>query len=100
MAAIFYPGRSRFAAAILVATMVVDVDHLLAAPVYDPERCSIGFHPLHTAPALAGYALLFLGPVWIRRRARGPGAERVLRAVHLAGLGLLLHMALDFGDCL
>lgn len=33
---------------IMVATMLVDLDHLLAEPVYDPGRCGIGFHPLHS----------------------------------------------------
>jgi len=32
---------------IMVATMLVDIDHLLASPIYSPNRCSIGFHPLH-----------------------------------------------------
>ena len=68
--------------AILLLTMVVDVDHLLASPVFDPGRCSIGFHPLHTAPAIAAYAGLTLFP-----RTR------------LVGLGLLIHMALDTVDC-
>ena len=35
---------------------VVDLDHLLAEPVYDAARCSIGFHPLHTWPAMIAYA--------------------------------------------
>jgi len=69
--------------AVMLATMLVDVDHLLAVPVYDPARCSIGFHPLHTAPAVALYAAL-----------------AVPRATRLVGLGLLLHMALDGLDCL
>ena len=30
------------------ATMLVDLDHLLATPLYNPDRCSLGFHPLHT----------------------------------------------------
>ncbi len=27
---------------------IIDIDHLLATPIYDPIRCSIGFHPLHS----------------------------------------------------
>ncbi len=27
---------------------VIDIDHVLATPIYDPLRCSIGFHPLHS----------------------------------------------------
>ena len=66
----------------MLATMLVDLDHLLADPVYDPNRCGIGFHPLHTAPAIAGYAVLSL-----------------LRSTRLIGVGLLVHMALDLADC-
>jgi hypothetical protein len=67
----------------LLAGLTIDVDHLLADPVYDPLRCSIGFHPLHTWPALLVYLLLLLHP-----------RTRVL------ALGLLIHLALDTGDCL
>ena len=31
---------------LLVLTMLVDLDHLLSTPIFDPERCSIGHHPL------------------------------------------------------
>lgn len=67
---------------IMMATMLVDADHLLANPIYDPNRCSIGFHPLHTWPAIAVYAVLIL-PKWTR----------------LVGIGLIIHMALDWIDC-
>ena len=67
----------------MLLTMLVDADHLLADPVFDPERCSIGFHPLHTAPAIVLYAGLAL-----------------FRRTRLVGLGLLIHMALDALDCL
>lgn len=66
----------------LIATMAVDLDHLLATPLYDPNRCSIGLHPLHTAPAIAVYGLLALP-----------------KSTRLIGLGLLIHMALDWSDC-
>ena len=33
---------------IMVLTNMVDLDHLLAIPIYDPNRCGIGFHPLHS----------------------------------------------------
>ena len=41
--------RTQFVKAwlIMIATMLIDLDHLLADPIYDPGRCSIGFHPLH-----------------------------------------------------
>jgi hypothetical protein len=66
----------------MTATMLVDLDHLVARPVFDPCRCSIGFHPLHTWPAIIGYGILAVYP-----RTR------------LVGLGLLIHMALDQADC-
>ncbi len=69
--------------AVLMATMVVDLDHLLADPIYDPQRCSIGFHPLHSHWAIAAYAAM-LAP----------------RATRLVAVGLLIHMALDGLDCL
>lgn len=67
----------------LLAGLVIDVDHLLANPVYDPLRCSIGFHPLHTWPAALAYLALGFHP-----RTR------------LLGIGLALHLLLDAGDCM
>ncbi|MDN3442110.1 DUF6122 family protein [Psychrobacter sp. APC 3279] len=69
---------------ILLATMLVDLDHLLATPIFSPNRCSINFHPLHTYYAMAVYAgMLFL-----------PKPYKVI------GLGLLLHMLTDLNDCI
>lgn len=82
VAGLFYRACWRRAWLLMLATMLVDLDHLLAEPMYDPDRCSIGFHPLHTAPAIAAYFALLL-----------PEKTR------LVGLGLLIHMALDFSDC-
>lgn len=67
---------------IMLATMCIDVDHLLANPIFDPNRCSVGFHPLHTWPAIVVYSLLLLP-----RRTR------------LIGFGLIIHIALDSIDC-
>jgi len=78
----------RSAVAIMIATMLVDLDHLLALPIYDPQRCSIGFHPLHTTPAIVVYAALFSLRPWLGR------------SLHLVGLGLMIHMALDGLDCI
>jgi hypothetical protein len=38
--------------------MVIDFDHLFADPMFDPNRISIGFHPLHTFPASFLWAVL------------------------------------------
>ena len=100
IAALLYRPRWQRAALIMGATLLVDLDHLLAVPVYDPERCSIGFHPLHGLAAIALYAALFVLTLALGRRLATPAARSVASALSLVGLGLLLHMALDWGDCL
>ncbi|NQV72450.1 hypothetical protein HQ496_04955 [bacterium] len=99
VAVALFRDRWRNAAFILIATMIVDADHLLANPIYDPTRCSIGFHPLHTLPAIAVYLVLFVLPLIIRRNKDGEFLHSAERVVHLIGLGLLIHMALDWIDC-
>jgi len=78
-----FADRWKRAWLIMVATMIVDLDHLLATPVFDPDRCSIGFHPLHTWPAVVVYLLFCLLP-----------------KTRLVGIGLVIHMGLDAIDCL
>lgn len=82
VAAVFFRQNFLRAWFTMVATMIVDVDHLLADPVFDPGRCSIGFHPLHQYPAIVVYAAVSF---WPRLR--------------LLGIGLIIHMALDGVDC-
>ena len=65
-------------------TMLVDIDHLLANPIYDPTRCSIGFHPLHRFYAIAVYSVLCFIPK---------------PTIRYLGIGLIIHMALDSIDC-
>jgi len=66
----------------MIATMLVDLDHLLATPIYDPGRCSIGFHPLHTLFPIIAYGVLSLIP-----------------KMRYIGIGLIIHMILDSIDC-
>jgi len=62
--------------------MLVDLDHLLANPIYDPNRCSIQFHPLHTYYAIVVYiAMLFT------------------KKTRVIAIGLLMHMIADQLDC-
>ena len=96
----FYRRYWKPAVLVQLATMVVDADHLLADPIYDPARCSIGFHPLHTAPAIAVYALLFAVPLLWMPRTEAEDAISTAHIVHWIGLGLLIHMALDGLDCI
>lgn len=100
VARVFCRSRWRKASVIMIATMLVDADHVLADPVYDPNRCSIGFHPLHTVPAIVIYAILFLLPLILKRKADAQSLHPAWRVVHLVGLGLLIHMALDWIDCM
>lgn len=83
VALVFWRAQWQKALLVMWATMLVDADHLLATPVFDPLRCSIGFHPLHQPWAIALYLVLALLPKtrWV-------------------GVGLLIHMALDGLDCL
>lgn len=67
---------------LLLASLLIDLDHLLATPVFDPNRCSVGFHPLHTWPAILAYAALLL-----------PAMTRLI------AVGLLIHIGLDATDC-
>lgn len=67
---------------IMIATMAVDIDHIVADPIYDPSRCSIGFHPFHRLGFIVLYFALCFFP-----------------KTRLVGLGLSLHMALDSIDC-
>lgn len=68
---------------IMVLTMIVGMDHLTASPIFDPNRCSIGYHPLHSFPVIIFYLVLTVIP-----------KSRII------GLGLLIHMALDGVDCI
>lgn len=62
--------------------MLIDLDHLLASPIFEPDRCSINFHPLHSYYAIAIYTLLLV-----------PKKTRIL------GIGLKIHIIADSIDC-
>lgn len=62
--------------------MLVDLDHLLADPIFDPNRCSINFHPLHTYWAMMIYVIMLF-----------------FRKTRIVAIGLLMHMLTDSIDC-
>ncbi|MTI88952.1 MAG: hypothetical protein FH748_13405 [Balneolaceae bacterium] len=103
VAVIFYRNNWQRAFLIMIMTTVIDADHLLATPVYDPARCSIGFHPLHTIPAIVVYVMLFALPLFFKSKGEEQVAKNrqvvTVKIMHLAGAGLLIHMALDWMDC-
>ena len=83
----------------MIATMLVDLDHLwvcrsfiaeygildvpLCEDLFVADRCSIGFHPLHSYPAIAAYGLMLF-----------------VSALRIVATGLLFHMVTDGIDCL
>jgi hypothetical protein len=79
---LFFKKDWKMAYFIMLSTMLVDLDHLFANPIYDPNRCSIGFHPLHQPWFIAFYFILSFYP-----RTR------------FIGIGLVIHMVLDAIDC-
>ena len=68
----------------IAAGNLIDLDHLLADPIFDPGRCSIGFHLLHGWEAALTYGLMLLIPRWW---------------VRAFALGALWHLVIDWGDC-
>ena len=83
IAYLFFKPNWKTAWLIMAFTMLIDLDHLLANPVFDPNRCSINFHPLHTAYALVLYLILLF-----------PKKTRIV------AVGLLFHLLTDYIDCL
>ena len=82
IALVFFKAKWKVTYLIMLSTMLIDLDHLLASPIFDPNRCSIGFHPLHSYIAIGVYVLLLF-----------PKKTRVL------GLGLCIHIIADQADC-
>jgi hypothetical protein len=83
VAGIFYRNDFQRASLLLLAGILIDADHLLASPIIDQDRCSVGFHLLHNHWLILFYTFLALIP-----RTR------------LIGLGLVIHIVLDWLDCM
>ncbi|WP_179376186.1 DUF6122 family protein [Winogradskyella wichelsiae] len=82
VAIVFYKSCWLKAYGIMILGILIDLDHLLANPIFDPNRCSINFHPLHSYYAIAFYLLLL-----------------VPKKTRLMGLGLSIHIIADTADC-
>lgn len=82
VAYVFFRSNWKIAYLIMIATMLIDLDHLLATPLFDPDRCSINFHPLHTYYAM----IVYVGFLFFSK-------TRIL------GIGLVIHMIADATDC-
>ena len=84
IALVFFRKEWKKVAIILIATMLVDLDHLLASPIFQANRCSINFHILHSYYAMLIYVILLF----------------FRKPFNIIGIGLLFHMLTDFIDCL
>ncbi|WP_114782038.1 DUF6122 family protein [Botryobacter ruber] len=78
----FYRDTFKRASLLMLAGILIDIDHLWAVPVLDPDRCSVGFHFLHSYWLAGVYVALALLP-----------------QTRLIGLGLVIHLVLDAADC-
>ena len=83
VAFLFFSENLKLSYLAMMLTMLVDLDHLLASPIYDANRCSIGFHPLHQYWFIGIYLVMSL-----------------FSKTRLIGVGLIIHMSLDALDCL
>ena len=77
-----FPGKWKQSSSIILLSMLIDFDHLLATPIFDPNRCSIGFHPLHNLYAGVIYLVLTYFP-----------------KTRIWGIALLWHLVTDQFDC-
>ncbi|MFI2742374.1 DUF6122 family protein [Zhouia sp. PK063] len=83
IAALFYRNNFWKSLLILEAGILIDIDHLWANPIFDPNRCSINFHLFHQYYFIIFYiALLFYKPT------------------RIFGIALLVHILADITDCL
>ena len=82
IAVIFFKNYWLKAYGIMILGMLIDLDHLLANPIFDPNRCSINFHPLHSYYAIVLYLLMLLP-----------------KQTRLIGIGLTIHIIADTADC-
>lgn len=69
----------------LLSSMLIDLDHLFADPIFDPNRCSIDFHFLHQTQFFFIYLVGFLF------------AKNYIKIFFL---GLMLHLITDKLDCI
>lgn len=83
IAYVFFKKDWRKVYLIFLLTMLIDLDHLFATPIFDPTRCSIGFHPLHSFYVIMIYFALLL-----------------VSKTRIISIGLLFHIFTDLIDCL
>lgn len=73
----------KFASILLFSSNLIDIDHLLATPIFDSTRCSINFHPLHS---------WYMFPVYF--------IGLFIKKYSFLFIGIFMHLLLDYIDCL
>lgn len=66
----------------MLSAFIIDLDHLLANPIFDPNRCSINFHPLHSYYAIIVYVIMLIP-----------------KKIRIFAIGLICHIIADTVDC-
>lgn len=82
IAYLFFRSNWKVVYLIFLLSMFVDLDHLLATPIFDNNRCSINFHPLHSYIAIGIYLIGLL-----------------FKKTRILCFALLFHMLTDTIDC-
>ncbi len=75
-------GKFKNILAQILLSNLIDLDHLLATPIFSPDRCSINNHALHSWWAFPAYAI------------------GLLSRYRYFFLGVFLHLAIDALGCL
>ncbi|MAX66953.1 MAG: DUF6122 family protein [Bacteriovoracaceae bacterium] len=83
LAKAFWPQKWKKVWGIFLLSMLVDLDHLLSEPIFDPYRLSVGNHLLHSYPAIFIYFICLFIPRF-----------------RIVAIALLFHMFTDFVDYL
>lgn len=82
IALLWFKNHWKLATVIMLSTMLIDLDHFLATPIFDSNRCSINFHPLHSYYAIGIYVVLTF-----------------IKKTRLLGIGCVIHILADAIDC-
>jgi len=82
IAIVFFPKQWKKMYLIFLGAMLIDLDHLFADPIFDPNRCSVGFHFLHSTYAILVYVIFLF-----------------LKKTRVLGIALLWHIITDQLDC-
>lgn len=78
----FFREKWKIVYGIFLLSMLIDLDHLLANPIFDKGRCSINFHPLHSYIAAGIYI-----------------TSLFFKKTRIIAIALLFHLITDFIDC-